>query len=200
MRALHSCSSLYMSVMCDVLGAKVYMHALSSFAASGQLYCFYCSFKYISPNHHRYESPVSCINANMVVHVLCLLKLQYCIHCIKLLRTMRIAGETEPLISASPQELPVWAIAVGASVGACVLLALGVAIVVVTVVCNRRRAFSPRRTFSPREDSDEEIGKASQALCIDWMCDNRQCHVLRCGSAWCVIRVHGSLSQCACAF
>lgn len=84
--------------------------------------------------------------------------------------TMRIAGETELLISASPQELPVWAIAVGASVGACVLLALGVAIVVVTAaVWNRRRA----STFSPREDSDEEIGKASQALCIDWMCDNR---------------------------
>lgn len=75
----------YISVMCDVLGAKVHMRALSSFAASGQLYCSYCSFKYISPNHHQYESPVSCINANMVVHVLCLLKLQYSIHCIQLL-------------------------------------------------------------------------------------------------------------------
>ena len=90
---------------------------------------------------------------------------------------MLIAEETEPLISASPQELPVWAIAVGASVGACVLLALGVAIVVVTAVCNRRRA----STFSPREDSDEEIGKASKALCIDWMCDNR---AMPCSTVW----------------
>ena len=58
--------------------------------------------------------------------------------------------------TGSAQELPVLPIAVGASVGGCILVAVLVVVVVVLAIVYKNRKTS---SFSPREDTDGESGK-----------------------------------------
>lgn len=78
-----------------------------------------------------------------------------------------ITGTTGPLGTDSAQELPVLTIAVGASVGACLLVAMVVVGIVVVVVVHKNRKTS---SFSPREDSDGESGRVSTVDRGGWPC------------------------------
>lgn len=63
-----------------------------------------------------------------------------------------------PLGTVPTQGLPVLPVAVGASVGACLLVALVVVGIVVIVIVHKNRKTS---SFSPREDTDGESGRVS---------------------------------------